>query len=227
MKEAKDYPVADGGFEVYRIISTRYPQIALFERVASADSFDILYEFESLTNPRLRDEVGDIQLVAKEDRVFGPGSSWIMAPFTHPPVEGNSGRFNRGFGMFYAGLDEDVAIAETKYHSARFLKESRVDSITTEMRLLKAMLGYKPLRDISKAKDKGLYHKTDYSAAQALGKAMRKQGDYGVLYRSVRGEGLCVGLFRPNAVAAIAHSRYLNYHYKDGKITSVTAAKVA
>jgi hypothetical protein len=103
------------------------PQIHLFERVAGPEDWDVLYAVESLTNPRLRDEVGDIRLVTREDRVYGEGASWIMAAFTHPPVDGRGGRFNRDFGIYYCAADEAVAIAESSFHRARFLRESRIE----------------------------------------------------------------------------------------------------
>jgi hypothetical protein len=227
MTSIGDLPLVESSSETYRIISSRYPQISIFERAANAKSFDILYQVESLTNTRLRDEVGDIALVPQADRVYGPGSSWIMAPFTHAPVFGNGGRFNRDFGVFYCALQEHIAIAETVHHSARFLRESRIDAITTEMRVLKARLGYQPLRDATGIKDKALYHKSDYSAGQILGDNLRDANEHGIKYRSVRGKGNCIGIFRPIAVAAIVHSRYLNYHFSNGEITSVTPAKVA
>lgn len=225
MVSATDLPLQECPGEVFRIISTRYPSISIFERVASPDDFDLLYEIESLTNPRLRDEVGVISLVPREDRVFGPGSSWIMAPFTHPPREGGGGRFNRGFGMFYCADSEHVAIAETRYHSAKFLKESRIDEISTEMRVLRAQIGYQALRDASALDDEGISHRTDYTAGQALGDALKAHNEYGIRYNSVRGKGLCLGILRPVAVAAITHSRYLKYHYRDGEVYSVTPAK--
>ena len=43
----------------------------------TAEAWDILYEVESLTNNRLKDEVADIELVAPSDRVFGNGASWM------------------------------------------------------------------------------------------------------------------------------------------------------
>jgi hypothetical protein len=67
----------------YRVIPSRFPTIHLFERVASHEDWEDLYWLESLTNPRLREQVGEIDLVPSEDRVFGPGASVIMAPFTH------------------------------------------------------------------------------------------------------------------------------------------------
>ncbi|MFX8668676.1 RES domain-containing protein, partial [Acinetobacter baumannii] len=75
--------------------------IHLFERVADPADWDALYWIESLTHPRIRDEVGDIELVPREDRVFGPGATVIMAPFTHLDPAGS--RFADGtFGAFYA-----------------------------------------------------------------------------------------------------------------------------
>ena len=36
---------------------------------------------------------GDLYLVPREDRVAGPGASYIMAAFTHAPTDGRGGRF--------------------------------------------------------------------------------------------------------------------------------------
>lgn len=225
MAVTSNLSIVGGGGEVYRIISTRYPQISIFERVADAQSFNVLYEIEALTNNRLRDEVGEIALVPPNDRVYGPGSSWIMAPFTHPPVDGSGGRFNKDFGMFYCAEKEHIAIAETMYHTAKFLRESRIESITVEMRVLRAQLGYQDLHDATAVKDASIYDLADYRAGQILGAELKGQGAYGIKYRSVRGKGNCVGIFRPIAVAAITHSRYLHYDYKDGEIASVKAAE--
>lgn len=63
-----DLPMSEVNEPVYRIILSRYPQIDLFERVSSPEDWGVLYMVESLTNPRLRDEVGDIRLVPPEDR---------------------------------------------------------------------------------------------------------------------------------------------------------------
>src|SRR5688572_25733821 len=42
-----------------RIVASRMPTIHLFERVADPADWDALYELESRTNPRLRNEAGD------------------------------------------------------------------------------------------------------------------------------------------------------------------------
>ena len=125
---------------VYRVIPARYPQISLFERVSGPEHWEVLYAVESLTNLRLRDEVGDIRLVALQDRVYGDGASWIMAAFTHPPVDGRGGRFNKDFGIYCCSADESVAVAESAYHRERFLRDSHIEQLLLEMRMIRALL---------------------------------------------------------------------------------------
>ncbi len=97
MTDPVTLPVSEVDERVYRAILSRYPQIDLFERVSSPEEWDVLYAVESLTNPRLRDEVGDIRLVAPEDRVYGDGASWIMAAFTHTPGRWSRRSIQQGF----------------------------------------------------------------------------------------------------------------------------------
>lgn len=208
---------------VYRVILSRYPQIHLFERVANAADWEVLYAVESMTNPRLRDEVGDIRLVAAEDRVYGDGASWIMAAFTHPPVDGRGGRFNRDFGIYYCTADESVAIAESAFHRARFLREARIDTTSQEMRVIRAKLGPVDLHDVRDVSDQGIYDPDDYSEAQQVGYTLRDARSFGVYYQSVRADGECFGVMRPNALSDANHWRYLRYHYADGEIVEVEA----
>jgi hypothetical protein len=208
---------------VYRIIQTRYPQIDLFERVAFSEQWDILFEIESLTNPRLRDDVGDIHLIAKEDRSYGEGSSWIMAAFTHPPKKGQGGRFNRDFGIYYCAPDEPTAISETSYHRARFLRDARIDSASFEMRVLRAYLGPTTLHDIRGMHDADIYHSSDYAKSQIFGAEIRHLRSAGIHYRSVRCEGECFAIMRPKVLSNAIHWKYLKYFYEDGAIVNVTA----
>jgi len=105
----------------WRIVPSRFPPIQLFERVADPADLEAIAVIESLTNPRLREEIGELGLVPSGDRVSGPGSSVIMAAFTHLNPAGS--RFTDGsFGVFYAAADMETAIAETKYHRERFLR---------------------------------------------------------------------------------------------------------
>jgi len=104
----------------FRVIPTRFPAVNLFDRVASADDFEALYALEALTNDRLRTETGDLDLVPREERRFGPGYGPIMAALTHLNPQGS--RFSDGtYGVFYCARSRETAIAETRYHSGLFL----------------------------------------------------------------------------------------------------------
>ena len=206
---------------VFRIILSRYPQINLFERVSSPQDWDVLYAVESLTNPRLRDEVGEINLVAPDDRVYGDGASWIMATFTHPPVDRRGGRFNHDFGIYYCATDEAVAIAESSFHRAKFLRESRIEQTTQEMRVIRAQLGPTQLHDVRHLTGHAIYDPNDYAAAQQFGCALRDAKSFGVHYQSVRAEGECHGVMRAKALSDAAHSRYLRYDYDQGAIVEI------
>ena len=216
-----DLLVSEINEPVYRVILSRYPQIHLFERVSNPEDWDVLYAVESLTNPRLRDEVGDIRLVSPEDRVYGDGASWIMAAFTHPPVDGRGGRFNRDFGTYYCAADEAIAIAESSYHRARFLRESRIDKTTQEMRVIRAQLGPTTLHDVRHLVGESIYDPENYGEAQQLGYALREGKSFGVHYQSVRAKGECYGVMRARALSDAIHWRYLRYHYDQGVIVNV------
>lgn len=227
MIDIESLPGSDVDERVYRVILSRYPQIHLFERVSSSQDWDVLYAVESLTNPRLRDEVGDIRLVAPEDRVYGDGASWIMAAFTHPPVDGRGGRFNRDFGIYYCAADEAVAIAESSFHRARFLRESRIEQATQEMRVISAQLGPLTLHDVRHLAGHAIYDPDDYRVAQEFGYALRAVGSYGVHYQSVRAHGGCYGVMRARALSDANHWRYLRYHYEQGSIVAVESPDIS
>jgi hypothetical protein len=122
--------------QAWRIIASRYPPIDLFERLTPNPAvWDALMALEQLTNPRVRDEVGDIALVPPDERIAGPGASYVMASFTHVNPRGS--RFSNGsFGVYYAASDLDTAIAETVYHFERFARDSSDPRRHEDMRVL-------------------------------------------------------------------------------------------
>lgn len=144
-----------------------------------------------------------------------------MAAFTHLPVDKRGGRFNRDFGIYYCAADESTAIAESAFHRARFLRESRVEKTTQDMRVIRAQLGPVTLRDVRHLAGNAIYAPDDYGAAQQLGYALRDARSYGVHYKSVRTEGECFGVMRARALADAIHWRYLRYHYEAGAIVGV------
>ena len=51
----------------FRVIPSRFPPIHLFERVSSPEDWEALYWLESLTNPRLRDEIKELIRLQLDD----------------------------------------------------------------------------------------------------------------------------------------------------------------
>lgn len=206
----------------WRIIPSRFPPIQLFERVTEPDDLEAIFELESLTNPRLRDEVGEISLVPPEDRISGPGTSIIMAAFTHLNPDGS--RFTDGtFGVFYAANDLETAIAETRYHRERFMLATAQTHMELDMRVYVIDLAG-DLHDLrgQKAAYPLVYHNDNYAAAQHLAKSLRKDGSNGVAYDSVRRDGgECVAVFRPPLLSNARQERHLCYVWDGARITTV------
>ena len=194
----------------FRLIPSRFPPIQLFERVADPADLEEVFAIEALTNDRLRDEVGTLQLVAPEDRVTGSGAGYIMAAFTHVPPIG--GRFTDGtYGAYYAGRDLETAIDETVYHRERFLRATAEAPIELDMRVLRARLDadLHELRGLQSSHPE-IYHPDDYSASQALARRLRAPGSWGVVYDSVRrAGGECVAVFRPRALSRCQQAQHL------------------
>jgi hypothetical protein len=205
-----------------RIVPTRHPTVYLYDRVADADDFDALYALEAMTNDRLRDEQGLVELVPRHERIFGPGSGPIMAAFTHLNPSGS--RFSDGsFGVFYAARDRATAIAETSYHHGRFLAATKEGPMHLPMRLYHVDIDAK-LHDLRPpgAADTAVFDPARYDASRALGIRLRAQGSGGLVWRSVRRpQGQCVGLFSPCGAANCMHAAVLLYAWDGTRFSDV------
>jgi len=203
-------------------VPTRYPTVSLFDRVADADDFDALYALESMTNERVRDEVGQIERVPRDERLFGPGSSPIMAAFTHVNLLGS--RFSDGrHGVFYAARERATAVAETRHHHGNFLAATQQDPMHLPMRLYHVAIDARlhDLRPVG-AVPEAVHDPDDYTAARTLGHALHAAGSAGVAYRSVRRPGgQCVGLFRPRGASRCLHAAILLYAWNGQAFTDV------
>lgn len=205
-----------------RIVPTRYPAITLFDRVADAGDFDALYALEALSNERVRDELGHIERVPREHRVYGPGSGPIMAAFTHVNTLGS--RFSAGeWGVFYAARERATAVAETRHHHARFLAATQQGPLHLPMRLYHVAIDAR-LHDLrpATAVAAGVHDPDNYGPARALGARLHAEGAAGVVYRSVRQRGgQCAGLFRPLGASRCLHAAYLLYAWDGTQFTDV------
>ncbi|MFL9813250.1 RES family NAD+ phosphorylase [Stutzerimonas sp. VN223-3] len=210
-----------GWRKAYRLINSSFPPLAVFEDTLSPDDLDIAFALEAMTNDRLREEAGALQRVAPGDRVSGPGSTVVMAAFTHI---GKLSRFSDGsYGVYYCANSIDAAIAETKFHQERFLAATREANVEITMRAYVNKV-VKPLIDV---RDMPELHQPDpaaYGSSQAFARGHRDGKIWGLLYRSVRLEGHeCVAAFRPQAVSLPVQGPHFRYVWdaKAGAITHV------
>ena len=121
----------------YRLIPSRFPTVGLYDAIADAADLEAVFAIEALANPRLRDEIGELQLVPPEERVSGPGATPVMAAFTHLNPEGS--RFSDGsYGVYYAAHSLATAVAEVSHHRAVFLRRTDEPAIDLDMRLITA-----------------------------------------------------------------------------------------
>jgi len=208
----------------WRLVPSRFPPVGLFDRVAEPEDLDIVFAIEALTNDRLLDESGDIRLVPLEDRVSGPGTTPIMAAFTHLNPEGS--RFTGGtYGVYYANKDMDTAIAETRFHKARFLAATSEPPIEIDMRSYAADLESE-LHDIRKMQAQMPAIYTDdpgsYFHPQTLAKALRDTGSNGIVYDSVRySGGECVAVFRPRVLSPVRQGPHFCYVWNGEAIMEI------
>jgi len=208
--------------EVFRIIPSQFPPVNVFEGIYdSADEMETAFAIEAMTNRRLRHESGDVHLVPREDWVWGPGATVIMACFTHT---GRSSRFTDGsYGVYYGADSMATAVAETKYHRERFLAATDEEDIEITMRVYVNRVR-QPLLDLHGPRFARLLDPDDYKAPQQFGARWRKENAWGFLYPSVRREGgECVAVLRPPALTLPVPSAHLRYVWsrRERRITSI------
>ena len=198
----------------------------IVQREHDPADLEAVFAVENLTNPRLRQEAGDISLVPAEDRVSGAGTTPIMAAFTHLNPEGS--RFSDGtYGVYYACRSLDTAVAESRYHRERFLIRTKEGPIELEMRTYLADL-VGELHDIRGRRDLAEIHDPDsYAAGQALGRDLKAVNSYGIVYDSVRHpRGECAAVLRPPALSPCIQGPHFGYVWDGSKITTVYEKKL-
>ncbi len=204
----------------YHIIPSRYPTVGVFDDVSDPADLEVVIELAQVTNPRVLDAIGNIRLVRDKDRIAGPGSTPIMAAFTHAKPS----RFCNGtFGIYYAAPEEATAIAETAYHRGRFLSDAHLPNERLDMRVyaVTASGDCDDVRPVAYADP--IYDPDSYAASQPYGtKLYTKNVVDGVLFKSVRRRDTDgFGLFRPTRIESCVVSRHLEYRFEDYQLVSV------
>jgi hypothetical protein len=206
----------------WRIIASRFPPILLFERLSSDPEVqEALIALEQLTNPRLRDEIGEIALVPPHRRISGPNASWVMASFTHLNPKGS--RFSDGsYGVYYCADSMETAIAEAIHHFEAFARDSHDPPRSEDMRVFKGPLNHRfhDVTTVSQKRLSAIMRRNDYNMSRPFGRELRESSSDGVVYPSVRRKGgECVGAFWPDVVGLPTQDRHLKYHWDGARVS--------
>ncbi|MGH8192181.1 MAG: RES family NAD+ phosphorylase [Rhodanobacteraceae bacterium] len=203
----------------YRIVPSRFPPVGVFDAIADPKDLDALYAIEALTNPRLREEWGELSNVPKEHHVSGPGTTPLMAAFSHVNPEGS--RFSDGsYGVLYLAHEFDTAVEETVFHREQFLAATHEPPIDLTMRTYVTGV-HGTLHDI-RGGFKAEHDPASYVAPRKLGAKLRGEGSNGLVYDSVRRKGgECAALFYPDLARPCVQGKHLMYRWDGEKIAQV------
>lgn len=206
----------------HRIIASRFPPIDLFERTSRDPAvWEALTELEMATNPRVRDEVGEISLVPPDRRIAGPGASYVMASFTH--ANPNGSRFSDGsYGVYYAADSFATALGEVAHHFAERARDSDDGPRREDMRCLVGAIdhGFVDIGALAPEQRTAVLDPASYDASRALARTLRDDGADGVHYPSVRHSGgHCVGAFYPDAVGIPVQTAHIKIEYDGRAVT--------
>jgi RES domain len=199
--------------ESYRIIYSRYPFFGTYDRIADPADLESVIALERKTNPRALDDIGALSLVRPQDRIAGPGTTPIMAAFTHSKPS----RFSDGsFGIYYAAKNLAAAIAESRFHVGLFYRSTSEPSADIDMRVYVARIRarFEDLR--SRAMTDPLLDADSYAVSQVYGKSVYDTGELdGIVYPSVRDERHrpAAACFRPRVISDCHSHSYLQYRW--------------
>ena len=199
-----------------RLIPARYPSTGVLDKVAKPEDLELILQLESLTNDRVRNELGNLHRLPKSEWVSGkPYSSIIMGSFCHASPLG--GRFNsRDRGAWYAARTLDTALAEIAYHRTKELLEVRVTESVVRMRLFQSDFTGE-VHDARRAisENEPIHDPQGYGASQELGAELLADGANGIVYRSVRHPGgECLACFRPKMVENVRAAQYYEFRWE-------------
>ena len=209
--------------QAYRLVNSKFPPIALFDDVANPEECEALYQIQALTNPRLQNEVGRIELIPRSEIPFGiTGCSYAIAPFTHVNPDGS--RFSNGsFGVLYLAATMEAALAEVHHHQDKYW--SNIQNLNYErfvFRGLSCSFVDHSMKDAtSLPMSHSIYDPDDYTYARSVGKIVKDAGLMGLRYNSVRLPGsYCWALMSPKPVSSIVQTAHYEMIW-NGHITGV------
>jgi hypothetical protein len=199
----------------WRLVTVRHAGVDIFQGLSDYGEWEELAEIESLTNERLKTAAGNLSLIPRERRAYGPGSAYVMAPFAYWAP----GRFGTGgFGVLYAGLDEATARAEVFHHRARFLQATGTSREVATFQVL-SLRCTGALEDIRSLAGTDLYDPAAYGPAQTFAAKVRAGNGDGIFYASVRRPGgECVAGFWPDLFTECRHVRRIQCFWDGNRL---------
>lgn len=206
--------------KAYRLINSKFPPETLFDDVADADEFDAVYAIQALTNPRLQNEIGDLNLLPRDNIPFGiEGVNYVTAPFTHTNPDGS--RFSDGtYGVLYLADHINTAIAETRYHQEKYFQnipDLHFDTVT-----MRGIVVHFSGRLVDARDNSDIHIPDNYVHAIEFAKEQRKAGALGIQYNSVRAEhSLCWALFTPKFIHSAIQTQHFEFVYNGKRIDTV------
>jgi hypothetical protein len=180
--------VAEAPYPTYRLIPSQFPPIGLFDTVATPADLSAIMELVGWTNDRL--VASRIARLPQQEWVYGrPNASIVMAAFLHVSPTGM--RFNSSeLGAWYAAGEIETAAAEVGHHLRREAVARSLPELTRVYRSYSARLNgvYLDIRG-QQAERADIYAPDRYDASQQFGEAIRRAGEAGIIYDSVRRRG--------------------------------------
>ena len=116
-----------------------------------------------------------------------------------------------------------TAIAETRHHRERFLRDAGQGRMEFDMRVYAVDLDGE-LHDLrGRQSDYPLVYREDSHAAERhLAGVLRAEGSNGIVYDSIRREGgECAAAFRPRLLSHCRQERHLSYVWDGERVTDV------
>jgi RES domain len=185
----------------FRLIPSRFPSIATFATVSSADDLAAAMELEGWTNDRLVQE--RLARLPRDEWVYGStNASIVMASFLHAALTGLRFTGPGLLGAWYASEAINTAIIEVSHHLRREARHSSMPEMRSEYRTYSATLdgAYEDIRGLQATRP-ALYATDDYSTSQPFGEDIRRLGGDGIVYDSVRHVGgVNVVAYRPRKI---------------------------
>jgi hypothetical protein len=195
-----------------RLIPSRFPPIELYDPIAPESDWDALKRIENMTNPRLREQAGVLEMLLPEDR--GVEQNWLVAPFAYPNPEPS--RFSDGsYGVCVVAETLDTALLLSVRSREEFLRRTAERPSRFDMRLLKTPVSAR-LHDLTTLQDV-----TSPDLPKTI-KQLRADKSYGAVLRGPRGgKDRIAVILRPTAFGPAIQAEHFCFNWNGERIHQI------